>query len=312
MNLNITITGGAGYIGSILTAYLLEKGERVTVVDTYHYNQTTLVEHCHNPKFTLIVGDARDKRVIHEAIEHADIIIPLAAVVGAPASDRDKIGAHSLNYEAVELINKLRMPDQAVLYPTTNSGYGVGQDGIMCDENAPMNPLSLYARDKVAAEKLLLDTGNVITFRLATVFGFSPRMRLDLLVNDFTYRAVHDGFIVLFEHGFKRNYIHVRDVARVFYYGIKGFDVMKNNAYNVGLSNANLSKLELCEKIKEVVPRFVIKTDEYTKDLDQRNYIVSNAKIEATGYRPMYELGSGIIELVKGFRALRNNKFTNV
>ncbi|MGA2625207.1 MAG: SDR family oxidoreductase [Bacteroidota bacterium] len=310
--MKILVTGGAGYIGSILVPTLLSEGYKVSVLDNFLYNQTSLAECCSNSNFEVIKGDARDEETVKRAMRDVDVVIPLAAIVGAPASNLDKIAARSLNYEAVALINKLRSKNQAVLYPTTNSGYGVGQEGVYCTEETPLNPLSLYAKTKAESEKLLLDTGNCISFRLATVFGMSPRMRLDLLVNDFTYRAFSDRFIVLFEAHFKRNYIHVRDVAKAFMHGLNNFEKMKNNIYNVGLSTANLSKFELCQEIKKQISDFHFTTAEMGKDPDQRNYIVSNEKIERTGYLPSFSLEMGIKELIKGFNILRNNKFTNL
>jgi len=310
--MKILVTGGAGYIGSILVPALLSEGHKVTVLDNFLYNQTSLAECCANPNFEVIKGDARDEDTVKRAMKDVDVAIPLAAIVGAPASNMDKIAARSLNYDAVALVNKLRSKGQIVLYPTTNSGYGVGQADVYCTEETPLNPLSLYAKTKAESEKLLLDTGNCISFRLATVFGMSPRMRLDLLVNDFTYRAYSDRFIVLFEAHFKRNYIHVRDVARAFIHGLSNFEKMKNSIYNVGLSTANLSKLELCQRIKEQIPDFHFTTAEMGKDPDQRNYIVSNEKIERTGYLPAFSIELGIKELIKGFNILRNNKYTNL
>ena len=310
--MKILITGGAGYIGSILTPTLLAEGYSVTVLDSFLYNQTSLAECCSDERFRVIKGDARDEETVKRAMKDADVIIPLAAIVGAPASNLDKVAARSLNYDAVALVNRLRSKDQIVLYPTTNSGYGVGQEGVYCTEETPLNPLSLYAKTKAEAEKLLLDTGSCITFRLATVFGMSPRMRLDLLVNDFTYRAYSDRFIVLFEAHFKRNYIHVRDVARAFIHGLRNYESMKNNVFNVGLSTANLSKLELCQTIKSHISDFHFSIADMGKDPDQRNYIVSNEKIERTGYLPKHTLDMGVAELIKGFNILRNNKFTNL
>lgn len=309
---SVLITGGAGYIGSTLTPLLLSKGYKVTVVDNFYFNQNSLLSSCSNPNFEVFDADARDENLIKNLVSKHDILIPLAAVVGAPACDKDKEGATSLNFESIKLINKLRSKDQKILYPNTNSGYGIGTDGQFCTEETPLNPISLYGKTKVDAEMLLLDSGNALTFRLATVFGIAPRMRIDLLVNDFTWRAFNDKFVVLFEGHFKRNYIHVKDVAKAFVHGIENYEKMKNNAYNVGLSTANLSKLELCEKIKKYVPDFVVMQAEYAKDKDQRNYIVSNEKIEKTGYRPDVDLDMGIQELLKGYKMLKNNNFTNL
>jgi nucleoside-diphosphate-sugar epimerase len=205
-----------------------------------------------------------------------------------------------------------RSPDQWVLFPTTNSGYGVGQTGIHCTEETPLRPISHYGRLKVDAERLILESGRSITFRLATAFGISPRMRLDLLVNDFVYRAVTDGFVVLFQGHFKRNYIHVRDIARTFVHGLNNFEAMQGQPYNVGLSDANLSKRELCDEITKHVPKFYIVEAEIGQDPDQRNYIVSNEKIERAGFRPTVSLHAGITELIKGYRVVRRSAYANV
>lgn len=310
--MNVLVTGGAGYIGSTLVPMLLEKGHKVTVLDNFYYNQTSLLNCCGYSNFQVIEGDARDEKLIKDLVPKFDAIIPLAAVVGAPGCDKDQIGAQTLNFGAIQLLNTVRSKDQIVVYPNTNSGYGIGKEGVSCTEESPLNPLSHYGRTKVEAENLLLNSGNVVTLRLATVFGVSPRMRLDLLVNDFTYRALNDRFVVLFEGHFKRNYIHVKDVAKAFIHSIDNFGKMKNNAYNVGLSAANLSKIELCDKIKEYVPDFVVMQAEYAKDKDQRNYIVSNEKIERTGYMPDHDLDAGIRELLKAYQMIKNNQFTNL
>ena len=251
----ILITGAAGYIGSILTPELLRLGHEVTALDNFMYEQTSLLDCVHSEKLTVIRGDARDPKLMKDLVAKADVIIPLACIVGAPACDRDPHTARTTNLETIEMILKLRKPSQKILFPNTNSGYGIGKKGVFCDEKSPLNPLSLYGKLKVEAEQKILKSGNAIVFRLATVFGISPRMRLDLLVNDFVYRAVNDGCIVLFEADFKRNYIHIRDVARAFIHGIDNFSKMKNEAYNVGLSDANLSKKELCEEIKKITAR---------------------------------------------------------
>ena len=309
----ILITGGAGYIGSTLVPKLLQEGYEVTVVDNFYFNHYySLLACCKHKNFDVVEGDARDEGLIKKLISKQDIIIPLAALVGAPACEKDKTGAITTNYGQIKYINEIRSKQQRVLYPNSNSGYGIGQPGIHCTEESPLNPISLYGKTKVDAEKLLLESDNVITFRLATVFGISPRMRLDLLVNDFTFRAINDRFIVLFEAHFKRNYIHVADVSKAFLHAIKNFDSMKNNAYNVGLSTANLSKFELCQKIKDYLPDFTVETNEFSKDPDQRNYIVSNEKIEKTGYKPDMDLDSGIKELIKGCKMIKNNYFTNL
>jgi nucleoside-diphosphate-sugar epimerase len=309
---NILVTGGAGYLGSILVPELLRARHKVTVLENFMYQNTSLLTCCIDPNFEIIRGDARDKAVLEPLVKQADIIIPLAALVGAPLCKNDYIGTVSTNRDAITLICDLASKDSWILYPNTNSGYGIGEQGIYCTEESPLKPISVYGKLKVEIENRILDRGNSITFRLATVFGMSPRMRIDLLVNDFTYRAVNDRFIVIFEGHFKRNYIHVRDVARAFIHAINNFDSMKNEPYNVGLSNANLSKLELCAKIKEQLPALVYLESEIGEDVDKRDYIVSNKKIEKTGFKPACFLKLGIGELIKGFRILIDNKYGNI
>jgi len=310
--MKILITGAAGYIGSVLVPELLKQGHKVTAIDNFLYGQTSLLECCSDENLTIIRGDARDEKLMAEYLKDADFIIPLACLVGAPLCDRDPIAARTTNLEAIKLILKLRTSNQKIIFSTTNSGYGIGQKDIYCDENTPLNPISLYGKLKTEAEKALLEAGNSITLRLATVFGISPRMRLDLLVNDFVYRAVNDRFIILFEAHFKRNYIHIRDVVRAFIHCLNNFDKMKNEAYNVGLDDANLSKLELCQEIKKQVPDFVFLESEIGKDPDKRDYIVSNAKIAKTGFLPKHSLQAGIAELIKGYKIIKRNQFSNV
>jgi nucleoside-diphosphate-sugar epimerase len=257
-------------------------------------------------------GDVRKPNDIDLLLKRADFIFPLAALVGAPVCNQDPITATTTNKDAIFYMLDKISPNQAVIMPTTNSAYGTGDENNFCTEESPLNPISLYAKDKVEVEKRLMNHPNAISYRLATVFGMSPRMRTDLLVNDFTYRAVNDGFVVLFEGHFKRNYIHVRDVCRAFIHGIENFQEMKGQIYNVGLSDANLSKLELCNIIKSFIPKFTYLEAPLLKDPDQRNYIVSNAKIEATGYKPKYCLADGISELIKGYEFLKNTRHGNV
>ncbi len=309
---NILVTGGAGYLGSVMVPELLKLGHKVTVLDTFMFSQNSLSDVCHMDNFNVVKGDSRDKKLLKSLTKDKDIVIPLAALVGAPLCNRDMIGTVTTNKDAIQTLSDVLSKEQRVLMPITNSGYGVGQDGIYCTEETPLNPISTYGQTKVDAEKIILERENSISFRLATVFGMSSRMRLDLLVNDFTYRAVNDGFIVIFEGHFKRNYIHIRDVANAFIHGIDNFDTMKGEAYNVGLSDANLSKLELCEIIKKQVPNFTIMEAEIGQDPDQRNYIVSNDKIEATGFKPKFSLDMGIKELLKGYTIINNSKFANV
>lgn len=312
MTANILITGGAGYLGSILVPALLDAGYGVTVLDNFMWRQNSLAACCADPAFNVIDGDARNADTLRPLIAKSDIIIPLAALVGAPLCDKDPVGATSTNRDAIRTLLDQASSDQAILMPVTNSGYGVGDQGSFCTEESPLRPISRYGVDKVAAEAMVLDRGNAISFRLATVFGMAPRMRLDLLVNDFVHRAVNDRFIVLFEGHFKRNYIHVRDVARAFLHGINSFDTLRDNVYNVGLSDANLSKWELCEKIREYLPQLEIFEAPIGKDPDKRDYIVSNEKIEKTGYRTAHSLDLGIQELIKGFRTIRNNQYSNI
>lgn len=312
MKPNILITGGAGYIGSILTETLINQGYNVIVYDNFLYKQPSLTNLCHKKNLSIQRGDVRDDRKIKELVKKVDIIIPLAALVGAPICSFDPVGSKSINHYAIDLILNSVSKDQYILMPTTNSAYGSGDDNNYCDENSPLNPISEYAKEKVEVEKKLLDHHNSISFRLATVFGMSPRMRIDLLVNDFVLRALKDKFIVLFEGHFKRNYIHIKDVCNVFIHGIDCFQKMKNNIYNVGLSSANLSKLELCSKIKNHIPDFVFFEEKIQKDLDQRNYIVSNKKIEKTGFTTNFSLDNGIEELIKGYQILNTKNFSNI
>jgi len=310
--MNILVTGGAGYLGSVLVPTLLKEGHSVTVIDNFMYNQTSLLDCCIDQNLTVVRGDTRDKALVEKHIKKADAILPLACLTGAPLCNRDPEGAEAIILDAVKIILKLRSKDQMVIYPTTNSGYGVGEKGIHCTEETPLRPVSLYGKLKVAAESEILSSGSGITLRLATAFGISPRMRLDLLVNDFTYRAVYDRFIVLFEAHFKRNYIHVRDVTNAFIHSLNHFDKMKNEPYNVGLSDANLSKLELCEEIKKHVPEFYFIESDIGEDPDKRDYIVSNEKIEKTGFKPQVSLSEGIQELVKGYQIIKRSQYANI
>jgi nucleoside-diphosphate-sugar epimerase len=310
--LNILVTGGAGYLGSIMVPALLDAGHSVTVLDNFLFRQASLNHICANPNFDLVRGDARDEALLRTLTKSADLVIPLAALVGAPLCDADKIGAETINRDAVVSLTKILSKDQRIVMPVTNSGYGIGEQGKFCTEDSPLNPISLYGRTKVDSEKAVLDRGNSISFRLATVFGMAPRMRVDLLVNDFVYRAVNDRAVVLFEPHFKRNYIHVRDVTRAFLHGLANFDDMQGRPYNVGLSDANLSKWELCERIQKHLPKFVYLEAPIGEDPDKRDYIVSNERIEATGFKPAFSLDDGIRELIKGYRMVRNAVYGNV
>lgn len=305
MKERVLITGGAGYIGSVLAETLLEKGFQVTVFDNLCYKQVSLLPCFKYPHFRMVYGDVCDGRSYQEEIQKADILIPLAALVGAPACSRAPKLAAAVNVEAIEQLLKWSS-SQMILYPNTNSGYGIGESGVHCTEETPLRPISLYGKLKVQSEKLLLDSGKAISLRLATVFGLSPRMRLDLLVNDFTFRACRDRFVVLFEEHFKRNYIHVRDVAKTFCFAIEHYTQMKGEAFNVGLSSANVSKRELCETIKTFVPDFYIHAASIGEDPDKRDYIVSNEKLEKLGWLPSVSLEEGVREIVSAYPMLKS------
>ena len=333
----ILITGGAGYLGSVLVQKLMESKksyrlstndrfieekaltpsyyfwDKVTVYDNLMYGQTPLTNYCYRGDFEFIHGDVRDHEKLRPLVEDADVIIPLAAIVGFPACERDKTLAEQVNKEQIDFILKHMKPSAKLVYPNTNSGYGVGESATACTEETPLNPISHYGKTKCAAEDAVLSGGHV-GLRLATVFGVSPRMRLDLLVNDFTYKAFNDGYLVLFEWNFNRNYIHVQDVALTFIFAILNYTEMQGSTYNVGLSDANLTKLQLAYKIREHFPALSIQTDDIAKDPDKRDYIVSNDKLESLGWRPRYSLDDGIIELKKSFQILKPslNLYTNL
>ncbi len=310
--MKILITGGAGYLGSIIVPTLLAQGHEVTVLDNFYFGQNSLLDCCHYDTFQVVRGDAREESIVKPLVAKADVIIPLAALVGVPLCNTDQIATTTTNQNAVEMICKLASNEQWVVMPVTNSGYGIGEKGKHCTEDSPLRPLSTYGVTKVKAEEAVLSRENSISFRLATVFGAAPRMRLDLLVNDFVYRAVHDRAVVIFEGHFKRNYIHIRDVAKAFTHGLENFESMKGKAYNVGLDDANLSKLELCAVIQKHLPKFVFIEAPIGEDPDKRDYIVSNARIAATGYKPDWDLDRGIVELIKTYTIIRNTIYSNV
>ena len=310
---NVLITGGAGYIGSILTEKLLQSGYNVTVLDSLIYNQLSLLGFCHNKQFKFVHGDVRNETLLKELVDGVDIIIPLAAIVGMPACKSYPQVAIDVNYKHIVNVLKFAGKNKKIILPNTNSQYGSSTEIIT--EESPFKPLSLYAETKCDAEKALLDNQNGIALRLATVFGISYRMRMDLLVNDLTYKAITDGYLVLFESHFIRNYIHIRDIANTFLFMIENYDKCNGNAYNVGLSSANCNKLQLAEKIKEYVPELVIVKNEFKKDFDQRNYMVSNKKLESLGWIPQYSLDDGINELLQGYKLInkyKNKDFTNL
>lgn len=310
--MKILITGGAGYLGSVLTPTLLQQGHEVTVVDSFMFRQNSLADCCQYSTFNVVRGDAREESIIKPLVAKADVIIPLAALVGVPICNTDQIATQTTNFEAVNMLCRLVSKEQRILMPVTNSGYGIGEKGKFCTEDTPLRPISSYGVTKVKAEEEVLKRENSISFRLATVFGMSPRMRIDLLVNDFVYRAVYDRAVVIFEGHFKRNYIHIRDVARVFVHGLNNFEKMRGKPYNVGLDDANLSKIELCEVIKKHLPKFVYLEAPVGEDPDKRDYIVSNARIASTGYKPEWGLDRGIQELIKGYTILRNSLYSNI
>lgn len=312
MDYNILVTGGAGYIGSVLVPELLKAGNKVTVLDNFMFNQNTLLDCCYYNSFSIVKGDVRDSTLLKEKIEGMDFIIPLAALVGAPLCDKDPEGAESINTGSIKILTETTGSEQRIIIPITNSGYGVGEKGKFCTEETPLRPISHYGKTKVEAEKIALSRKNSVSLRLATVFGASPRMRLDLLVNDFTWKAVKDKYIDIFEGHFMRNYIHIRDVVKAFLHVINNFEKLKGEAYNVGLSDANISKLELCAKIKEQVPDFNYQESSGKKDPDQRDYLVSNEKIEKTGFKPDHTLDDGIKELIKTYEILSDGNYCNV
>lgn len=312
MKRKILVTGGSGYLGSVLVPNLLQAGHEVTVLDNFMFGQPTLLDCCQHEGFRVVRGDCRDEALLKAELAKVDLLIPLAALVGAPMCKLDPLAAQSINADAVKMACRLVGREQQIIIPVTNSGYGVGEKGKFCTEETPLRPISLYGTSKCEAEAAVLEKENGLSFRLATVFGASPRMRVDLLVNDFVHRAVMDRAVVIFEGHFKRNYIHIQDVARAFAHAITHFEKMKGKAYNVGLDDANLSKLELCAEIQKLIPSFVYLEAPIGEDPDKRDYIVSNARIAATGFKPEWSIQRGVKELIKVFTILRNSRYSNV
>ena len=334
--MNILITGGAGYLGNVLITKLLEANsqgrygydtdrgynssshcivfDKIIVYDNLMYKQVCLLDHLYMGNLEFVHGDVRDHEKFLPYIKKADVIIPLAAIVGAPACEKNPQLAKEINTDQIRFILDNTTADQKIIFPNTNSGYGLGQGESFCTEETPLNPISVYGITKCAGEQMLLDSRRAIVLRLATVFGVSQRMRLDLLVNDFTYKAVNDGYIVLFEKDFKRNFIYIRDVALTFIYMINRYKDYVGQAFNVGLTEANMSKWELANEIKKFVPRFSVQLDNFFEDPDKRNYVVSNTKLESTGWRPYYTIQDGIQELIKAYSIIKNSnqKFTNL
>ena len=309
----VLITGGAGYLGSVLTEVLLGKDYQVTILDNLIYKQTSVAPFAHHPNFDFVFGDVTNEPLLKSLVETHDVIIPLAAIVGMPACKAQPELTVKVNYEQVKNITEWITKDQKLIIPNTNSQYGSSIEIIT--EDSPFKPLSLYAETKCNAEKAVLDSGNGIALRLATVFGMSYRMRMDLLVQDFVYKAVTDGYLVLFESHFTRNYIHIRDVAGAFLFMIENYEKCNNNAFNVGLTSANCTKLRLAQTIQTYVPDLVIVENDFKEDFDQRNYIVSNSKLENAGWVPTFTLEDGIKELIKGYQLIKKFKdkdFTNL
>ena len=304
MSAHVLVTGGAGYVGAILTEHLLTAGHTVTVIDNLRSGGGSLWHLCAHQRFDFINGDVRDEPLMRALVARADAIVPLAAVVGAPACDREPELAHALNLEAIRLLNRIRRTSQLVIFPTTNSGYGSQKTHTPCDESTPLDPISLYARTKMQAEADLLGSGNVISLRLATAFGMSPRMRTDLLVNHFVYEAVTSGRIAIFEKDFARNFVHVRDIADCVVHCLAHAGRMVGRPYNVGLDSANLSKAALALKIKEHLPDFCVHFAPIGRDPDQRNYVVSSARMRQQGFEARRGLDEGIQELIKGYRMM--------
>ena len=303
--MKVLITGGAGYLGSVITETLLDNGYHVTCLDKLIFNQVSLLPHTSNPNFKFVYGDVRNEELLERLCNEADVIIPLAAIVGFPACDAEPQLANEVNFKQIfNIVKFTKGKDKKILYPNTNSGYGIGVGQTECTEESPLNPISIYGNTKCEAENFLRSNTDAIVFRLATVFGVSPRMRTDLLVNDFTYKAITDKYIVVFEKTFKRNFIHIKDVASAFLFMINNYDKYKYEVFNVGLSNANLSKQELLEKIQSHVKDFAVSYNDYYEDPDKRDYIVSNAKIEATGWMPEWNLDMGIDELIMAYQMI--------
>ncbi len=309
--MKLFVTGGAGYIGSVLVPQLLNKGYEVTVLDNFMFKQNSLLDCCYNENLKVVNGDVRNLELVKELSADADYIIPLACYTGAPITKKDPMAATEITRDAIKNMLEFLKPEQRIIYPNTNSGYGVGEEGVFCTEESPLRPVSLYGKLKVETEKAILERGNAVVFRLATVFGASPKMRLDLLVNDFVYRAFNDGFVVLFEADFKRNYVHVRDVVDAFIFAIDHFDEMKGEVYNLGLDEANLSKMELCQLIKKYIPNFYITEAEIGEDVDKRNYIVSNEKLMKAGFKAYRTIDMGIKELINAYNILHKSEYYN-
>ncbi len=310
--MRVLIPGGAGYIGSVLTGHLLDLGHRVTVLDNLYFQQKSLFGYATNPNFDFVFGDSRDKATLKPLMAKNDVIIHLAAVVGMPACTKDPEYSQSLNYGAAKLVAELASKDQRIIYPCTNSGYGTQSGDVFCDENTPLAPISLYGTSKAEGEKAILDSGKGMSFRLATVFGASPRMRVDLLVNDFTYKAFSQGSIVIYEGHFMRNFVGVQDSARAMIFAMDNFEAMRGGIYNLGVDSANMSKLDLCKKIKQHVPNLYYTEAPVGTDPDRRNYVVSNEKLRQAGFEATQSIDDGIRELLTLYKMFGRSEFGNV
>ena len=310
--MKILVTGGAGYIGSVLVPELLNEGHEVTVLDNFLFRQNSLFECCANPNFRIINGDVRNLELVEKLVQDKDFIFPLACLTGFPLSKKDPVAATTVTRDAVISMLKMLKPEQKIIYPNTNSGYGVGDGNNFCTEESPLRPVSLYGKLKVETEQAIRERGNCVVFRLATVFGASPRMRMDLLVNDFVYRAYKDRAIVLFESTFKRNYVHVRDVVGAFVFAMKNFQNMNGEVYNLGLDEANYTKMELCQEIKKQIPELNIFEAKIGQDPDKRDYIVSNEKLRKAGYSAKITVAEGITELLKAYQIVHTGEYFNV
>ena len=310
--MKILVTGAAGYIGSVLVPTLLSKGHEVTAIDNFMFRQNSLFDCCFNKSFHMVNGDVRNMELMEKLVRDKDYIFPLACFTGFPLSKKDPVGATSVTRDAVKNMLKLLKPEQRIIYPNTNSGYGVGDGDAFCTEESPLRPVSLYGKLKVETEQAIRERGNCVVFRLATVFGASPRMRMDLLVNDFVYRAFKDRAIVLFESHFKRNYVHVRDVVGAFIYAMEHFDAMNGEVYNLGLDEANYTKMELCREIKKQIPELNIFEAQIGQDPDKRDYVVSNEKLKKAGYSAKITVAEGIEELLKAYQIVHTAEYYNV
>ena len=307
--MNVLITGGAGYIGSELTKYLLDDGHEVVAYDNLMYDPTSLLRYTSHENFSFVKADVRNRDILSQHLKNADVILPLAALVGFPLCRDNPRDAKEINYEINQWIADNKSKDQRVIYPCTNSGYGTGADGI-CTEESPLNPISLYGVTKVDAETAYRETENCVTFRLATVYGPSSRMRTDLLVNNFVLKTLREKILVLYECEFMRNYVHIHDVCSAFKFVIDNWDNCKNETYNVGNDSLNMNKLQLAQKISEHLPLEIIKA-EFTKDLDKRDYVVSSQKIYDKGYECRHNLDIGIKQLIKAYDIIESPWYAN-